>query len=160
MIINSKLYDENVKFYINKKKMGNWVVHFAFKNDNIYKYSCDFLNLRDDRGRGGHTSNEILKRVDNIISQHTNKDNSEYIDENVVSFISSFTNGTVHGYASIWEYIIYYIKNNLKSKIILSTMTQSGMVEIVSHIFGRTNIIFLKPIHCLILIRFLLHITV
>ena len=139
MLINSKLSDENIKFYINKEKLS-----FVFKNYNIYKYSNDYLNIRDDR-KSGKITNSILRKSKNIISQHINKGTSEYIDENVISFISSFTTGTVHGYASIWEYIIYYIKNNCKLKIILSTITQSGIVEIVSHIFGKKNIIFLKP---------------
>lgn len=103
MIINSKLYEENVKFYTNKTMDYNFILSFAFKNDNVYKYSCDYLNIRDDR-RSGIITNKMLKKIENIISQHTN-DKCEYINENVVDFISSFTRGTVHGYASIWEFI-------------------------------------------------------
>lgn len=140
MFICDNLSDNNINYYIDKKKEYHHIIHFAFKNNNIYKYSSDFLNIRKNT-----CSNYFLNISKNIVLNNYNKNNIEYINDNVVSFISSFTCGTVHGYASIYEYIIYYIQNNLNKKIILSTMTQPGIVDIVSHFFDKKNIIFLKP---------------
>jgi hypothetical protein len=144
-MIISNLSDENIKFYINKEIMVNCTISGAFKNNDIYKYSCDYLNIRDDRKKGSWKTNFILKHLKNVITEYNNKYIEENINENVICFISSFTTGTVHGYASIWEYIIYYLKNKLNSKIILSTITQSGIKQIVTHIFKKENIILLKP---------------
>ena len=116
---------------------------FAFKDKSLCNYSTDYIcNLRGNKEK----QIEKSERFSNLIKKFNNKiKNYQYIDKETVSFISSFTHGTVHGYASIWEYIIFYLNNNLTCNVLLSSNTQNGMIELVSKIIGEDKIIFIKP---------------
>jgi hypothetical protein len=132
MIVNDASY------FINNKNNRNNIIHFSYKNNNIYNYSSDFFHIRKKTG------NSVIKFSKKFVIDNINHLNNKLIDEKVVCFISSFTRGTVHGYASIWEYLIYYLENNVSSKVLLSNITQQGMIDIVSKIIGKENIIFIE----------------
>lgn len=140
--MNDSLEIENVNYFISNKRLTNILIHFAYKDNLICKYSSDFFHIRK------HLKNEkntIFNTANHYIQNHKTKDKCECINEEVICFISSFTCGSVHGYASIWEYLIYYLKTKLSSMVLLSTVTQTGIVQLVTKIIGYDKIIFLKP---------------
>ena len=118
----------------------NWenaILKYAFelKTGELIKYSSDHLSIRSHK-------------KDKIISHYKlNKNNNEnitHIKNACVNFISSFTRGTVHGYVTIWEYIMYFLKmgkNNFK--VILCHNTQQGIKDIVHHFVDKNNILLL-----------------
>jgi len=133
--MNENLYFENINYFVDNKLYGNSILHFAYTKKNICKYSSDFLYLRIS------LRNTIINKY-HLIKNHKVQ---EFVNEHVINFISSFTNGTVHGYASIWEYLMYYKKKyKVNKKILLSDKTQPGIRQLVIHIIGNDNIIYLK----------------
>lgn len=128
-------------FYFIGEKIGNSLTPFSFNQRNqIYIHSNDFFTIRRKLRKPFRL---ISKYIESTIDK--NYDEFEYIDEELVSFISSFTNGTVHGYTTIWEYIKKYKEANFKCKILLSTATQSGILDLVTEIFGKDKIILIEP---------------
>jgi len=140
--MNDTLEVENVNYFISNERLTNILIHFAFKDNIIYKYSSDFFHIRKHIK---NLSNVILNTANHFIQNHKTTNKCEYIKEEVVCFISSFTCGSVHGYASIWEYMIHYLKINSSSMVLLSTVTQNGIVQLVSKVIGYDKIIFLAP---------------
>ena len=146
-MINDNLYFENINYFVDNKLYDNSILHFAYNDKYICKYSSDFLYIRNS------LRNTIINKY-NLIK---NNKEQEFVNEDVINFISSFTNGTIHGYSAIWEYLMYYKNNKLTKKILLSDKTQSGIKELVIHIIGIDKIFFIKSniITCFLSIEFI-----
>jgi hypothetical protein len=140
LICNNNTSASNA-FYFIGSMIGNSLTPFSYNEKNqIYIHSNDFFTIRKRLRKPFRFISKYIKS--NI---NKNYDEFEYIDEELVSFISSFTNGTVHGYTTIWEFIKKYKEGNFKCRILLSTATQSGILDLVTEIFGKDKIILIEP---------------
>lgn len=86
-----------------------------------------------------------------LIYQKYNSNNIIQINEDVVSFIDSFSYGTVHGYTSIFSMLIKYINNFEKYKnlkIIVFVESQRGILNLIEYFcnigkIDKNNIIYI-----------------
>ena len=136
---------KNVLYYIGKQ-YGNSSLLLAINLNNnlIYKYSNEWLYLIDVYY---HKSKDYYNQLVNLYHNIINN-NKIIINHDVVSFITPFSLGTVHGYTGFLNAIIYYIKNieTLKEhKIIIYKKTQKGMIDIINHLIHK-NIIDSKKL--------------
>ena len=137
MQFNENLKNDDVNFYIQSTGVGNGMIHFAYKDDMPLRYSSDFFHVRQ-------TSPFRAATLDSFRRVSTTKRESAIIHEPVVSFISSFSRGTVHGYSALWEMIWNYIQDEQDCKVLMYEKTQQGMIDIVSRVIGKEKIIFVK----------------
>jgi hypothetical protein len=139
----------NALFSIGEKS-GNTVLTLSVNNNNnfIYKYSNEWLYLIN----GYYPSpfyDELLKFYYHIIN---NKEKSHIINEDVISFITSFSTGTTHGYTGLYYMISEYLDNielYKDKKIIVAKNSQSGILDIINHlcsinIIDSNKIIYLE----------------
>jgi hypothetical protein len=141
---------EDVIFSIGND-FGNTSHILAVKNSNnyIYTYANEWLYLIKSYYPQQHYYNDFLNFYNHTIN---NKSNNQYIGEDVISFITSFSRGTVHGYSGIFNIIIEYIKNYeiyKDLKIIVSKNSQKGILDIIEHfcnrnIIDRNKIIYIE----------------
>jgi len=132
------------------KSYGNSMLNIAINNSNnyIYKYSNEWLYLINNYYPESSYYNELISLYNFII----NKKNILIINENVISFITSFSLGTVHGYSGLFYIINEYLKNIDKfanHKIIIYKNSQNGILNIIQHLINRgainkKNIIFIE----------------
>lgn len=138
---------KNVLYYIGPQ-YGNSLLLLAINpiNNLIYKYSNEWLYLIDvyySKSRDQY--NQLVQLYYHSIN---NKKKSLIIDSDVISFITPFSLGTIHGYTGFFNAIIYYIKNIelfKDHKIIIYRRTQKGMIDIIKHLINK-NIIDPKKI--------------
>lgn len=126
--------NSGVYYYIKSGMNGNSIIHFAYLGNKLIKHSSDFFYLRNSEK---NKCINTFKKISNSNMEHI------VINENVVNFITSFSRGTVHGYASVWELIKYYLDNKLTSKVLVYKKSQQGIIDIISHVIGQHNIIFI-----------------
>ena len=133
-------------------KLGNSILKYAYQIETgeLIPYSSDYLSIRK-------------YHKDKIISHHKmnacNKTIETRYEGICINFISSFTRGTVHGYVTIWEYIMYFLKMKLENnnfKVVLCHNTQQGIKDIVYYFVDKKNIIFLDMNKQYILIKYIL----
>jgi len=146
-----KKEENNVFLQFNKKLYGNSMMLLMINNDNkILKYSNEWLYLIKSYYPKNGIYHDIIITYNNIL---TNKNNASYIDESVISFLTSFSTGTVHGYSALYHMIIVYITNisyYKNFKIIVAKNSQAGILNIINHfveikVFNKDNIIYLEP---------------
>ena len=123
--------------YIIGEKFSNTFIHLAINNDNkfIYKYSNEWLYLINYI----YPSEYYIKLVELYSKTLLSKPNI-IVNENVVSFITSFSLGTVHGYTGLFNNIIYYLDNIEKfknHKIIIYIESQKGMLDIIYYLVDK-----------------------
>ena len=128
---------KNVLYYIGEQ-YGNSCLLLAINLNNnlIYKYSNEWLYLIDIYY---HKSKDYYTQLVNLYYNIINKKRL-IINNDVVSFITPFSLGTVHGYTGFFNAIIYYI-NNIElfenHKIIIYKKTQKGMMDIINHLVNK-----------------------
>jgi hypothetical protein len=146
-----KKKEKNVFLQFNKKLHGNSMMLLMINNDNkILTYSNEWLYLIKSYYPKNNIYHDIIKTYNNIL---INKTNANYIDENVISFLTSFSTGTIHGYSALYHMLIVYIRNinyYKNFKIIVAKNSQEGILNIINHfieitIFNKDNIIYLEP---------------
>jgi len=93
----------------------------------------------------------IVNNYNNIINQVKNNDAIIYYNNNVISLITTFAKGSVHGYSGFFYTLITYLNDYELYKdldIILYKETDSGMLSIINHLYDlgiiNNNIIFLE----------------
>lgn len=154
---NHTVTSEKAIFFIGNM-IGNSLFTLAFNKDNkkIYFLSNEWLYLL--RRTPGGKMNPVCRpgRFENLKLNYNkiikNPINTEYENYNVISFITSFSTGTVHGYAGLFCMIYNYLKNYEKYKnykIIVYKHSQSGILDIINHfikrgVFNENNIICLS----------------
>jgi hypothetical protein len=144
--VDHSIDGKNVLYYIGEK-CGNSSLLLAINLNNnlIYKYSNEWLYLIDIYY---HKSKDYYIQLVNLYYNIINKKRI-IIDNDVVSFITPFSLGTVHGYTGFFNAIIYYINNIDKfkdHKIAIYKKSQKGMFDIISHLVNKNIIDFNKII--------------
>jgi hypothetical protein len=118
-------------------------------NNYIHKYSNEWLYLINNYYPSSPFYNNFIERYKNIVN---NKPNNIVINEDVISFITSFSTGTVHGYSGIYYILSEYLKNYEQyknKKIIVYRNSQKGILDIIEHMcnrgaIDRNNIIYIE----------------
>ena len=146
--------ENNVYYYIKKEIIGNCILTLAIKDNKILVSSCEFLSiLKHAYYPSNHIYTEIINCYNNISNNiiHNNI-NLSYINDDVISFITSFSTGTAHGYAGLFYNLIYYNNNyeNYKNKkIIVYQNSQKGIKDIIEYLATKSvitnNIIYIEP---------------
>lgn len=133
------------------EQIENTMNHLAIKNSDKYIYanSNEWLYLINCYypNHGYYPSiinfyNTIKNNLNNVI----------VINENVISFITSFSLGTVHGYSGLFYILDEYLNNKDKFnnyKIIVYKNSQDGILNIIQHlvnkeIINKNDIIYLE----------------
>jgi hypothetical protein len=130
--------------------IGNSTVSLAIKHDNgkIMTYSSEWLYLI----KCYYPNQEMYNQIINYYNKIRNiKFPVKIINESTLSFITSFSTGTVHGYSGLYYMLCEYIDNYEKYKdfkILLYKNSQTGILNIIEHlcnknIIDRNKIIYL-----------------
>jgi hypothetical protein len=127
----------NNVMYVIGEPLGNTFIHLAlnYVNKFIYKYSNEWLYLINVY----YPSEYYIKLVE-FYSNLLYKKPNIIVNKNVVSFITSFSLGTVHGYTGLFNNIIYYLDNIEKfknHKIIVYAQSQKGMLDIIYYLVNK-----------------------
>jgi hypothetical protein len=124
--------------------VGNSLLTLGISADNkIIGYSNEFLYLLK-------FYYELEKRQDGIydfIVKYYRTINSLIndklieIDEEVLILITSFSTGTIHGYAGLYYMLIEYKKKYNGKKIAIFKYSQKGILDIIYHVIPKSDII-------------------
>ena len=119
-------------------------------NDNKYSfYSDEFLYIINYSYPNNHYYNFFINHYYRTINQL----NINVIDynNNVISFINTFSKGSVHGYSGFWYTLITYLNNTEIYKdldIIIYKETDNGMLTIINQLCSigiiKNKILFLE----------------
>ncbi len=135
---------QNKSIYFIGDALGNSLPTISIDNttDKIYTYSNDWLYLIKNYYPENTTIyNTIVSHYHNIIT--TKKLNYSYADYNVIPFVTSFSKGTVHGYAGLFSVLTQYVDNYdiyKNYKILVYLDSQQGLLDIINHLVDK-NII-------------------
>lgn len=134
--------DCNDVLFSTGENVGNTILTIAIKNDNnhIYTYSNEWLYLINSYYPDNPYYPNLINFYYNIIN---NKENIEIINEDVISFITCFSTGTVHGYSGLYNILSEYLNNYemyKDKKILVAKNSQQGIIDIINHLFNK-NII-------------------
>jgi hypothetical protein len=129
---------------------GNTVLTLSVNSDNNYinKYSNEWLYLINSYYPCNPLYNSLINFYNHIVH---NRESAHHINEDVISFITSFSTGTVHGYSGIYHIISEYLNNYeiyKDKKIIVAVNSQKGILDIIDHLchkgaIDRNKIIYL-----------------
>mgnify|MGYP000424242948 CR=1 FL=1 len=149
--IDNKDACSNPLFYIGDI-IGNSILVISINDETkkIYKYSNEWLYLINTYYPNNPHYNAIVDTYNNIINNII-PININYINENVLSFVTSFSIGTVHGYSGLYCILLEYINNISKYKdlkIIVAKNSQTGILNIIEHfcnrnVINKNNVIYL-----------------
>ena len=141
---SNSMESNNSTIYRIDKPLSNSVILLALDevNNKIFKYSNEYLylinyNLRKAIKGDKNSSiyyNEIINIYKNMVNSSKNEINSSYCDKKVISFVTSFSRGTVHGYSGLFCILNQYINNFDKLKdyyIVVWKKSQRGIIEII-----------------------------
>ena len=129
----------DVYYYIDKNIIGISLMTLAISNNKILSNSNEFLYLIKVHYPNG-PYDKIIDIYKYIIN---NLNNNIIISDNVLSFITTFSTGTNHGYGGLFYIINEYIKDYEKYKdykIIVYKNSQKGILDIINYL-KDTNII-------------------
>ena len=120
------------------ENFANTVLILAINNEHnfIYKYSNEWLYLISN-----YYPNDFYNHLINFYYGIVNhKVNVHIIHDEAISFITSFSTGTVHGYSGLF-YIISEYLNNIdlykNKKILVLKNSQKGMLDIIEHLCNK-----------------------
>ncbi len=143
-------YSENVLFKIGNH-VGNTNILLAIKHsDNrILTYSNEWLYMLNIYH---YPQFGYYPMIVNFYNEMLHKTNVQVIDADVISFITVFCMGTIHGYSGFYYILTEYLKNIEKYKhlhIIIYKNSQKGMLDIIEHlvnknIIDRNKVIYLE----------------
>jgi len=138
--------DENIAndvyYYIKNELIGNSLFVIAVSNNKILSLSNEWLSLIKTYYPVGPMYTEIIDKY-KYITNSNNQSNIVINNNDVIPFITSFSPGTVHGYAGIFSILIEYLQNYNEYKnykIIVYNNSQKGILDIINHLCN-TNII-------------------
>jgi hypothetical protein len=143
---------QNKAIYFIGEALGNSLLTISIDNttDKIYTYSNDWLYLIKGYYPNQGPYWDIVSCYHNII---TNKHlNCSYADYNVIPFVTSFSKGTVHGYAGLFSVLTQYVDNYdiyKDYKILVYLDSQQGLLDIINHfvdkkIINKEQIIYIS----------------
>jgi hypothetical protein len=144
-------------YFIDVEHYGNTCINMAFNREGkLLKYANDWLHLITgfyNELISGHS--HIYNYTYHIIKDTYNKimeiSNEIFINEDIIPLISSFSVGTGHGYAGLFDMLFEYITNYDKYKnfkIIVYLKSQAGILEIIEYlcesgVIDRQKLIFI-----------------
>jgi hypothetical protein len=144
---------ENVYYYIKKDNIGNALLTLSIKDDKILCLSNEYLSLIKIYYPGNiKMYNEIINYYKYILTNIKNNTNIIYMnnDNGYLLFITTFSTGTAHGYAGLFDMLIQYVNNYekyKKYKIILYKNSQQGIKDIIEYLANKNvimnNIIYI-----------------
>jgi hypothetical protein len=144
-------YECKDALYIFGENLGNTVLNLSinYEDNYIYKYSNEWLYLITTHYPSHPYYNKLLDLFKYI---YINKNNKIIINGNVISFITSFSTGTAHGYFGLFNIIINYIENYeyyKNYKIIVAKDSQDGILNLIKYfcksgIIDKKNIIYIE----------------
>jgi len=142
---------KNKVIYFIGGMIQNSLFTIAIDNDSkkVYSYSNEWLFLI----KRYYPSNleyyfSFVSYYNNIVS--TNELDNSYSSYDVIPFITSFSNGTVHGYSGLFFILNEYINNyeNYKDyKILVYKDCQQGILDIINHFVNKNIMNEEKIIH-------------
>ena len=145
----------NVSTTLNKtifycKEKGPWIDIYAIDNitNKIYKNANMWLYMLYQSKDQQQQLADYETTYNDII--HNMNINLEYVNCNVIQFMSTFSKGTVHGYAALIYTLTEYINNDYGDyKILVYKDSQKGMIEIINHFvklnfIDKNNIIYVE----------------
>lgn len=139
---------QNVNYHI-KAPLENSLLFIALdETKRIVKYADEWLYLINAYYPRHRYYKELVKLYSTVVKSKE----KQVINGNVVSFITSFSRGTVHGYTGLFNAIYEYIHNRStygKHKILVYKNSQSGLLQIIQHMVNRQfinkdDIVYLK----------------
>ena len=144
---------ENNSIYYIGNSIGNSLFTLSIDNitNKIYSYSNEWLYLIKSYYPNSQMYNEVVNIGNHIVS--TKHLNTTFMNENVLPLITSFSTGTVHGYAGLFCMLFEYFENYelyKDLKLLVYVNSQKGILDIINHlinknIFNRDQIIYLNP---------------
>jgi len=149
--VNTTNKANDVYYIINNIPYGNSILILAVSDNKILSLSNDWLYLIK---YAYYPNNGIYYGILNeynkiLLLKDTN--NITIIDEKVISFITAFSIGTVHGYAGIFSILIKYFKdieNYQQYKIIVYKNSQKGILDIIEFLINKDKLIYLDSNIC------------
>ena len=146
-----KTLENDVYYYIENNPIRLSANLLAIKDNVILSKSNEWLYLLNrpyypDKG----PYKDIVKL---FYIMNSIKNNSILIKEKVITFVTSFSYGTVHGYAGFFFILLEYLKNYEKYKdykIIFLENSQNGIKQIFQNavnkkLINKDKVIFIKP---------------
>lgn len=132
------------------KEKGPWIDIYAIDNitNKIYKNANMWLYMLYQSKDQQQQLADYETTYNDII--HNMNINLEYVNCNVIQFMSTFSKGTVHGYAALIYTLTEYINNDYGDyKILVYKDSQKGMIEIINHFvklnfIDKNNIIYIE----------------
>ena len=149
---------KNLKKYYDRSSCTSYYesTYICNKETNNYHLTCLWLNEDGKIIREISTFKKKANFEHNIV-YNANKanecKNKIYINENVISFITKWSIGTLHGYLDIFVCIFCYLKDfdKLKSyKILVYKNANQGILDIINHlchinVIDKSKIIYIEP---------------
>jgi hypothetical protein len=149
---NSDITRNKAIYYIgNIYSNSLFVLSIDNTTNKIYSYSNEWLYLI----KTNYYPKDIMYAF--IVSNYNNiirskPINTDYINENVIPFITSFSRGTVHGYTGLFCILTEYIHNldlYKNFKILVYKNSQKGLLDIINHFINKQiiksdNIIYIS----------------
>ena len=132
---------QNKSIYFVGNVYGNSLFTIAVDtyNNKMYSYSNEWLYLLKVY-YPSCTYNNLISQYNSITSKQIN---NSYEHLNVIPFITSFSNGTAHGYSGLFFMLNNYINNYdvyKNYKILVYENSQQGILDIINHFLNK-NII-------------------
>lgn len=140
-IFDFVVYKKNVfhdVYYLVDQIYENSLNVMAICDDKIIAYSNEWLSLIKWWYPIHGIYNSISKVYKNVV---LNKSNYQVIDDPVVVFITSFSNGTVHGFGGLFYMLIEYKKNFEGKKVLVYKNSLKGILDIIYHVIPKHLII-------------------
>ncbi len=149
-ILDNSIICNNCLYRVGNR-VGNALANICINNENnnIYTYSNEWLHLI--RCYYNHHSHYHLELVNLYNFTIYNKQHVTTIYEDMYSMITSFSEGTVHGYSGFFKVLGEYLNNKQKynhCKIIFFKDSQSGLRQLFEYllhlsVIDRSKVIYL-----------------
>jgi len=130
----------NFYYYIGNN-VENTLIVLGIVNDKIITYSNEWLYLI----KTYYENKQALDVYNNIVNCYytinnlSNKIN--YVPDDVVILISSFSTGTAHGYTFILYAIDKYLTDYKHKKVLIFNNSQQGILDLINHAIPNEKII-------------------
>ncbi len=118
---------------------GNTLITFAYDNETkkIMKYSNEWLYLLKDYFRNPNHRKFYEKLINYYNVARSKPLNTQFADINVIDFVTSFSNGTVHGYTGLYYFLLEYFKHPDRyhhMHVAVYKNSQKGILDIIRHL--------------------------
>jgi hypothetical protein len=151
---NNNNEEDNVYYSVRKDMIANGILTLSIKDNKILCSSNEYLSLIKRYYPNNPIYNEIIDFYKFVLTNIKNNTNivSMNNDNGYLLFITTFSTGTNHGYAGLFNMLIEYTNNYEKYKkynIILYKNSQQGIKDIIEYLVNKNivtnNIIYIDP---------------